>query len=354
VAKLRGADAYTKAYRETLDQMGKDAYQLTFDRQAGRLLQGKRITDAGQTALSKTGVATDLLKRASSRGSKYYIAYQVGVYLSLMDSIEEKYAPIGANALGIKKPYEGQFVSGSEFDALEEDVSKYFLFLVKDEFKGGVFTKMWQDQAKQRFYLASPCEDIHLYLYKGEAKCVREAYEKDEHGNEISALEKPAAGSEAAKVYGRSLFALSSLDTDYPPTDPKRYENAIKVCVDKNEELFEPATVGVVDAVYINPVPIGDRFGTFCYGGTEYYSTTGRVGVFVISVAASVVVDTLSAALAGTGIGAPAAAAFNYAANIVIDVAATYFDNQIAKSQSWPNHSSIDQTELKTAEAIAG
>ena len=360
-------DVFKYVDDEALAQIGRNSDEIAehIIKQHDEVLRAlsRDIMESG--LLSQTDVFFKRLPKATvkaikDRGSKYTAAYVIGTVMQQMTSMDIKYIPVGANNIGMARPFYGSIVSGEALDPVSEAVRKYNVMLIKDEFVGGALSSWQMGQNAQRFYLASPCENVNLWVKKTTRKC--SMYDAslggfiEEHVLSTGIfdpnkpiVEQPEPGSKAAEIYGNSPFVIESVDQAYARSDPKRYMDAIKLCIDEGHDLIkaDDAVYGV-ETIIVDPVPLaGDRFGTFCYGGTDAYANMGRVGVFVGSIVMSVVADGLMTAITvGTaGAGYALGVAVKTGINILIDVGAAYLDVGIAKMQAWPNHSSIDQTE---------
>ncbi len=265
---------------------------------------------------------------------KHTLGLTFAMSMAKQDSMNQKFEPLGVNEIGMKKPYlmsvktgEGA-LSGKD---LVPEVEKYYLQLVKDKYRGGVVTGLLKDQSGERFFLASPC---HTNLQIVESKC--SCWDIDDEGVEIT------------DHFGSPVHVLKvSVNDNYPESDPRRYDSAIKVCRDRSAGLTSltlDKPVYQTDCILVNPVaPSGNwEDGNFCYSGSHTIEDIAKLGVLVgqigASVALNVVFDSVEVLGSPTVLVTAAAYGLNTLGDILIDVAAAAAINELSKETKWPNH----------------
>ncbi len=318
----------------------------------------KILKEAATNPQFTKGIGKTLLRK----GPSYTTGYLLALAMAREDSINQKFLPIGVNNIGIKEPYGAAFVK-----ELDPKANKYIVMLRKDKYRGGKLTNVVLDQTDTRFYLASPCK-ANLALVKANKECWSLKGKNkivDEHGKEkevIIAPEIPEGRDDdgniiegsALDVYGHVPFLSYTVDDEkYPDkTDPKRYENAVKECVDKSaglEGLWATITWDSpkynTEAIIVNPIPSGNTWDegvNFCYGGSHTLADFSKIGVLGGTIAASVGTEILFTT--AEGITSPTIVlpfvleAVNGLVNAAIDVAGAWLINTVTKTTKWPNH----------------
>lgn len=296
----------------------------------------------------------NLIKKGVAKTAQLGFYYAAAIPLAWEDSRNQKFMPIGVNSIGMKKPYLVAFTK-----KLDTKTNRYIIMLRKDKFKGGKLTNVVLEQADTRFYLASPCK-ANLALVKANKECWEISGEvEDRNGNKIEiTLDIPEG--EARDKYGYVPFLAYTVDKDYPDkTDPRRYENAVKECVDKTAG-FKGLSTSIgwespkynTEAIIVNPIPYGNRWDeyNFCYGGSHTLTEMGKLSIILgtigLGVATEVIATSVQAGAAVacpftiglTCVAIPIVEIVQTGADIGIDVAAAYTMNKVAKGSKWPNH----------------
>ncbi|MEA3514329.1 MAG: hypothetical protein U9R34_02555 [Nanoarchaeota archaeon] len=261
------------------------------------------------------------------KGPKYAIAYGVALSMAKEDSMNQKFLPIGVNAIGAKEPYKGALTTGSGLDKLNSNVAKYYIQLTRDRYKGGIITGTLLDQNAQRFFLASPCK-ADLAVVLTECQCWQSKEESEKLNDNM------------AKAFGNISVLNHTINTDFGKDNIKRYEKAVKVCRDRTAgfgAITLESPIQKTECIVVNPIL---REGTFCYSGSHSIAEVAKYGVVAGTIAASIAGEAaLTAATIGTlGAAAPMAKFVSFAYNTGIDVAGASITNKISKTQKWPNH----------------
>lgn len=290
----------------------------------GELDELAKLLTEENVVSSFTIMKNNLPRTVVRKGTKYTIAYAAALTMAKEDSMNQKFVPVGVDKIGAKEPFKGAVTTGSVLDELEDELSGYYVQLAKDKYKGGAVTGVLLDQPAERFFLASPCR-ADIAVVKSECQCWQSENESEKP--EGKALEK----------FGNISFLKYTVNDDYPKTDARRYENAVKVCRDRSAGLgsltFEQP-VDKVDCIVVNPVV---EEGSFCYSGSHTLQEMAKYSVVAGTIGANVAVDL------GTGPfmltpAAPLAKAVNFALNIGVDSAGALLTNAIADKEKWPNH----------------
>lgn len=304
----------------------------------------KAAADYSKMGLLKESAYTS----AAGDASKIALFIGAGVALAKEDSMNQKFLPLGANSIGMKEPYKGEFATGNGLPSLEDGVNKYILMLRRDRFIGGAGTDAMLNQRDVRFYLASPCK-TNLAITKVTKQCLNQKVKTDE-GKEIKPYDYPTGKAE--EKYGKVPFLSYTVDTNYANDNPSRYENAVKECVDKST-MYESLTsvwespLGEVDAVVINPVPYGKNWdeGNFCYGGSHELENAAQLGIIAGAIGAGVLTESaatpIQAGLCTTGIlcgGALFVEVVQRSIDTSVDLFSAWLENQVAIKTKWPNH----------------
>lgn len=280
-------------------------------------------------------------KIAGKKGIKYGAAYAFALSMAKQDSMNQKFNAVGINTIGWKQPYGKVFKTGFDgMPALDDEVSNYYIQLVKDQYKGSAASKLLLDQASTRFFLASPCQ-ADLVIVRDKCLCW--------DSPEESVIPREKAGQK----YGHVPVKKSSLDDEYGATDPRRYEYGVRACRDRTAgwEDFKLGVGEIVtgvdwedtamkyECISVNPVLKGD---TFCYSGSHTLADVAKIGTAASAMAASIALEVAADSVAivtAPTVAVPAlAVGMKIGANYGIDVVAALVENAITEQTKWPNH----------------
>ena len=261
------------------------------------------------------------------KSPKYLISLGVALATAKEDSMNQKFLPIGVNAIGAKEPYKGAIITGAGLDNLHPNVTKYYVQLTKDKYKGGVVTGILLDQNAQRFFLASPCQ-ADIAVVKAECQCWESKNESENLTGNMT------------KMFGNVSVLKSYVNPDFDKNDIKRYENAVKVCRDRTagfSSITLENPIHKTDCIIVNPIL---KEGTFCYSGSHTVAEVAKYGIMAGTIGASIGAEALSKGLlvGSGGLAFFATQGLNLAANIGIDAVGLYLVNEIAETEKWPNH----------------
>ena len=299
--------------------------------------------------LYKKGIMPRGIVAGSAKATRIALYTTAALTLAWEDSRNQKFLSIGVNKIGMKEPY-GRVLTKE----LDSKANNYTIMLRKDEYRGGKLTNIVLDQVDSRFYLASPCK-ADLALVKANKECWKMDFEaQDKSGKKIKVTADIPEG-EALKMYGNVPFLSHTIDKDYDKTDPRRYENAIKECVDKSAGftgLTWESPKYNTQAIIVNPIPQGNIWdeGNFCYGGSHTLAEMGKVGILLGTIGAGFVTEAIATSAEATAIAScpltigatcvavPLIEITQTGADIGIDVAMAYAMNKVEKGTKWPNH----------------
>ncbi len=368
VAKASGHDLVSLGFKQ-----GKEGRDAALDLIGAKQFIPKMMNEKGLTkemaesleylTTVRTVLIDDGVSAASSRfmralpvsiakkGTEYGLIYAAALSIAYEDSRNQKFMPIGVNSIGMKEPYKGAFIK-----ELDSEANEYIIMLRKDRFRGGTLTNIALDQRDSRFYLASPCK-ANLAIVKANKACWKISGElEDENGNEIEITADIPEGA-ARERYGNVHFLSHTVDEDYPKTDPRRYEDAVKECVDKSTgftglwaSIWESPRYNT-KAIIVNPIPHGNNWDegvNFCYGGSHNLAEAAKWSVYLGTIATGIITETLATALEVgesplilVGVGIPLIAlteGLQFAVDTGIDIGAAYAVNEITEGTKWPNH----------------
>jgi hypothetical protein len=260
--------------------------------------------------------AESAFQKISSRFLKYPATAAITWWAFKEDSMNEKYMPIGVNAIGMKSPYVGAFYSGDgEIPPLNNEVQKYYIQLQRDYYGDNVAAQILHNQAAQRFFLASPCK-TDLKIIKTKCECLMPEPAEDYTFHDFGS--------------GASIpVEKDSIEGDY--------NKAIKACADPSVRIT-PVTKSetyVVDCILVDPL-ITETSNNFCYGGSHIYTTPLKWAVWGGTVTASIGTDVLIAGLAPETGGLSLFA--RPIVNTAIDAVGAGMETYLSKTSKWPNH----------------
>lgn len=252
------------------------------------------------------------IKPLAERFGKNALFLAAALIAKKEDSMNEKFYPVGINAVGFKKPYNEAFISGENLPKLSEEAGSYYISLRKPN-----------EDAEQRFYLASPCK-ADLSVNKRQCPC----YKTDD--------------TEKITVNGQSFFVQkTSIDKE-----KNNYDLAVKECREASwsENLFE-SELSKTDCIRIIP----ENIQGFCFyeeTNEKYLARAGSWALYIGQFGTGMIAQALKPTLIiGGAAGGPLGLAAGYAASLGVGGIQTIMDYGLALGESWltsqtkwPNH----------------
>lgn len=309
----------------------------------------------------------NLMKVGVKTSAKYGLAYSAALTLAWEDSRNQKFVPLGANKIGWKKPYNWVFATGEtlptgeKIPELDDKVNKYTILLEKDQFKGGAITNVAKNQNKQRFFLASPCK-ADLAVVKADIQCYPFDGEEIETINNTGVIttyevshDIPEANSLAREKYGYIPFLDHTTNKEYNKSDPRRYEDGVKECIDKSSgwsSITWESPLLTAKAIIVNPVPVDGYWkeGNFCYGGSNLLADVAKIGIMVGTIGMAVLTEIAATAaqtaatvscpftFGGGCVAIPAIEVIQGGVDIAIEGGMAALMNEVEKTEKWPRH----------------
>ncbi len=294
--------------------LGKDK---ELEQIADLILKDSNLAVARNSFMERIKDVPANIKPFTQKSALNLLVLPIAIGLAKEDSMNDKFAPIGVNSIGFKKPYNEALITGQALPGLNEDVNKYYVALNKD------------GDIQQRFFLASPCK-TNLKVTTQKCKCGRnEAVEERVIGKEIFLVNKHSveenkidfAVKECSSVKLGALETMFTLDL---------------------KSLIESRTKNV-DCISIEPQDIEG----FCYSGTHFLASTASWTFYGASFATGVGAQALKAAAigGGTAVGGPLGFLAGLGTSAGIGVLQTGMDYSLALLEhwstsytKWPNH----------------
>ncbi|MFH1409215.1 MAG: hypothetical protein ABIH34_04880, partial [Nanoarchaeota archaeon] len=254
--------------------------------------------------------------------------------LLLQESIEEKYVPIGFNAIGKKTPFEGVLKSGlfPLTDPLADEVKPYYLSLVRDHRKGGVITQFVTSQADQRLFFASPCK-ANLAVWKDKCVCKLDDKMPIKYMNfkDGSPVYTDKGDKDATPVFAPEGVSFAP-------------EEAIKYCPStkaSRQNWFIDPEDKIIDCIRTDPIILDG----YCYGGEQAIVTYGEIGflgmAFIANVGVEIAAGTISVPTTVSVVGIPLTVIIQIGKGLIqtlVDWSAYTGIHELNEEYKWPNH----------------
>lgn len=284
---------------------------------AEHILKDPKISLAKTSFLEKLKDLPANIKPFAEKSALNMLVLPAAIVMSKEDSMDDKFAPIGVNAIGFKKPYNEALITGQTLPGLNDDANKYFLALNKD------------GDLQQRFFLASPCK-TNLKVTSQKCKC-GESEDVD-----------------IINMGGEDFFAHKLSIED------GKHDFAVKECRELKlgagemmftwdlKNLIESRTKNV-NCISIEPQEIEG----FCYSGSHllasgtawaFYGTSFFTGVGATALKATLVGGgTVAAGPVGTLAGLAASAGVGVL-QTGVDYSLAFLEHWATSYTKWPNH----------------